>query len=87
MLRARTSGLVGLRSSFGKLFVVDPQVDSSISYFALDGVAYHSHNISIAFDMDGKRYAERGCSNRLCVWVDGKIVAHSAMLKRLSVTL
>ena len=79
--------MVGLRSSFGKLFVVDPQVDSSISYFALDGVAYHSHNISIAFDVDGKRYAKQGCSNQLCVWVDGKIVAHSAMLKRLNVTL
>lgn len=81
------AGLVGLRASFGKAFVVNPQVDSSITYFALDGVAYHGHDVSIAFDVTGKRYAKQGCSGVLCVWVDGKIAARSSKLARLSVTL
>ena len=35
------AGLVGLRAAFGKLLVVEPLADKSVTYFALDNLAYH----------------------------------------------
>ena len=52
----------GLRAAFGNLLAIEPLADRSISYFALDNVAYHGHNISVAFDAAGKRYAKSGCN-------------------------
>ena len=69
------------------MLVVDPQADpASVSYFALDNVAYHGHNLSIAYDHAGARYASKGCTG-LCVWVDGKLAAQSPTLAALNVSL
>ena len=80
------SGLVGLRAAFGNIFTVNPLADSTIKYFALDNVAYHGHNLTIAYDSTGLRYSARGCSG-LCVWVDGNIAAQSPTLSRLNISL
>jgi hypothetical protein len=82
------SGLVGLRAAFGNMLTIDPLVDSTISYFALDNVAYHNHNISVAFDAASKRYAGKGgCKGVLCVWVDGQLKVNAAKMGRVNVTL
>jgi len=80
------AGLIGLRAAFGDTLVIQPLADKSVTYFALDNVFYHGHNVSVAFDAAGKRYAAKGCTG-LCVWVDGKLAAKSATLGRLSVEL
>ena len=66
---------------------VEPLADPSIRYFALDNLAYHGHNISIAYDAAGRRYAGKGCAGVLCAWVDGRMAARSATLARLDITL
>ena len=61
----------------------------------LDNVHYHGHNLSIAYDQAGTRYAKYGCggqatteaSARLCVWVDGKLSFTAPTLTRLNCTL
>jgi hypothetical protein len=80
------SGLIGLRAAFGDFFTVEPLADASIKYFALDNVAYHGHNVSVAYDSARLRYAKHGCKG-LCVWVDGNMVAQSPTLSRLNVSL
>ncbi|KAH7066845.1 six-hairpin glycosidase [Paraphoma chrysanthemicola] len=78
------SGLVGIRPSADDVLEVNPLIDSStISYFRADRVIYHGHEISVQWDASGSRYGATG----LQVEVDGKVVASSPTLARLSVPL
>jgi hypothetical protein len=79
------AGLVGLRAAFGSLLTIAPLADSTIGWFALDNVAYHNHNISIAWDPSGT-HTKASCKG-LCVWVDGAKVKQVAALTELNVTL
>ena len=56
------------------------------SYFALDNVAYHGHNISIGYDYSGVKNFPDQCRG-LCVWVDGKLKARAPTLTPLNVSL
>lgn len=80
------SGLVGLRTAFGRAFSVMPLVDDSMEYFALDNVAYHGHNLTIAWDPTGARYNNSDCRG-LCVWIDGTIAASAPTIQRLNCSL
>jgi hypothetical protein len=71
------SGLVGLRPRADDTLEVKPLAPDRWAYFALDGVRYHGHDVSIAWDRDGTRY-RRGAG--LTVWVDGRKLAHRADL-------
>ena len=79
-------GLIGLRAMMGDLLLLQPLADKSVTYFALDNVAYHGRNLSVLWDPQGTRYPKAGCKG-LCMFVDGKIAAKSATLGRLSVDL
>eukprot|EP00041_Stephanoeca_diplocostata_P031138 m.963503 g.963503 ORF g.963503 m.963503 type:complete len:887 (-) comp23896_c0_seq2:3267-5927(-) len=85
------AGLVGLRTFFGNFFLVHPLVDDSVTWFALDNVAYHGHNISISWDPKGQRHFSppraKPCPPGLCVYVDGALAAQSAHLTALNVSL
>lgn len=78
------SGLVGIRPSADDVLEVNPLIDSStISYFRADRIIYHGHEIAVQWDASGSRYGSTG----LHVEVDGKVVASSSTLTRLSVPL
>lgn len=77
------SGLVGLRPSADNLLIVNPLADPSISYFRIDHILYHGHNISIQWDATGSRYGSAG----LKVEIDGALAASSPTLSRLSVDI
>jgi hypothetical protein len=79
------TGLVGLRPDGGNAFVVHPLVSSGQwKYFAVDGLPYHGHLLTILYDFDGHRYGRGTGMQVLC---DGKIIGHSADLGVLHVTL
>jgi hypothetical protein len=62
------SGLCGIRPAENDTLVINPLVDSSISYFNLDNLNYRGHQLTVVYDSDGSRYkAGKG----LMVWVDG----------------
>jgi hypothetical protein len=63
------SGLCGIRPSAGDTLDIHPLVDSSISYFALDNLLYHGHELSLFYDRDGTKY---GLGKGLTAFVDGK---------------
>jgi len=78
------SGLVGIRPSAADVLDVNPLVAaSSVSYFRADRVMYHGHDVAVQWDVDGSHYGTKG----LQVEVDGKVIAASTSLKRLSVAL
>jgi hypothetical protein len=76
------SGLVGLRPRADDIFEVNPLVpEEEWNWFSLDNVAYHSHILTIVWDRDGSRY---GKGKGLTVLVDGRAIAHSDKLTRVT---
>lgn len=77
------TGLAGLRPHEDDVLEVNP-LGEGLSYFALQNVPYHGHLVSIIWDREGQRY---GLGAGLSVLVDGKVAAHSTVLKRLVLPL
>jgi hypothetical protein len=74
--------LAGLRPRADDLVEVNPLVpDGALDYFCLDNVSYHGRSLTILWDKTGKRY-NRGAGLR--VLVDGKEIAHSDTLQRVT---
>jgi hypothetical protein len=78
------SGLVGIRPSAEDVLEVNPLIDTSaITYFRAERIIYHGHEVAVQWDVDGSRYNTTGIQ----VELDGKVVASSPTLARLSVPL
>lgn len=76
------TGFVGIRPREDDVLEVNPLADTSrITYFRADRILYHGHEIAIQWDTDGTRYGNAG----LQVELDGKVVASSPTIKRLSI--
>jgi hypothetical protein len=76
------TGLVGLRPRADDVVEVNPLVpEDEWDWFCLDNVAYHGHVLTIVWDKDGARY---GKGKGLTVLADGRAIAHSDRLTRLT---
>jgi hypothetical protein len=79
------TGLVGLRPSSGNEVVVHPLLPAgSWTYFAVDGLPYHGHILTILYDPAGARY-HRG--RGLILLVDGRRAAARRDLGELRYSL
>jgi hypothetical protein len=79
------TGIIGLRPQADDRIVVHPLVTSSQwSYFAIDQLPYHGHQLTIAWDKDGKRY---GRGKGMWIAIDGQVVAQSSHLGPLEAAL
>lgn len=72
-------GLVGIRPRSDDVLEINPLVDASVTWFRVDNVLYHGHNVSVQWDVDGSHYGTTG----LVVAVDGVHVNASSTLTRL----
>jgi hypothetical protein len=69
------TGLIGLRPQAGNRIVVHPLLPpGQWAYFALDGLPYHGHLLTIFYDHDGSRYHRGAGFHVLC---DGSPVAEA----------
>jgi hypothetical protein len=76
------SGLVGLRPRADDVIEVNPLIpQNKWDWFCLDNVLYHGKNLTIFWDKTGKKY-HKGIGFHL--WVNGKEVAKSEKLERLT---
>jgi hypothetical protein len=79
------TGLIGLRPRSDNKVELRPLLPADVwKYFAVDGLPYHGHLLTILWDVDGKRYG-RGAGMQLLV--DGKRVAQRMNLGDLNATL
>jgi hypothetical protein len=77
--------MVGLRPRADGKLVLDPLVPpGEWSYFAMDGLPYHGHLLTIVYDQTGRHY-HRG--RGLTLFVDGKKIAGRATLGPLEAEL
>lgn len=78
------TGLAGLRPRADNVLEVNPLFPGDWAYFALDGVSYHGHDVSILWDKDGTRYNK---GKGLTLIVDGKIAGNAPTLQKLEVAI
>ena len=78
------TGLAGIQPSAGDELTIDPLVPEGWDYFALDGLPYHGHLVSVIWDKTGERY---GSGKGFQVLVNGKQVATAATPGKLTVKL
>jgi hypothetical protein len=79
------TGLIGIRPSASNDLVIHPLVPAEKwDYFALEGLPYHSHLLTVFYDRTGERY-QRGAG--LTILSDGRLVAHRDSLATISVVL
>ena len=79
------TGLIGLRPRADRELVLHPLLPpGEWSYFALDGLPYHGHLLTIVYDKTGDHY-HRG--RGLTVFVDGKKLASRPTLGLLEAKL
>jgi len=76
------TGLMGIRPQAGVSLVVNPLVPDHWAYFALQGVDYHGHELSLVWDKDGSRYhAGAGFS----LFLNGEEVIRTPTVQRLEI--
>jgi len=85
------SGLIGIRPRTDNVLEIHPLLPASntpgtraIGYFALEGVLYHGHEVSVFYDADGSRYR---LGKGLSVFVDGSRAAGPEALGRVEIKL
>jgi len=79
------TGLIGLRPASGNAVLLHPLLPpGKWNYFALDGLPYHGHILTILYDRDGRRY-QRGSGFQL--FCDGRVIAHATQLQVLRIVL
>jgi hypothetical protein len=84
------SGLIGLRPRADDTLELDPLMPTAttteklIRYFALDGVMYHGHELTIVYDLNGDRYH---LGSGLFIFCDSKRISGPTPLKHTLVRL
>jgi hypothetical protein len=82
--------MLGLVPREDEILEIDPLVpEGALDYFILDGARYHGHDVSIVWDATGTAAPDRFGDGRkgLDVYCDGKLVASSRRLDRLTAGL
>jgi hypothetical protein len=85
------NGLIGIRPRADEMLEVNPLLPSDatsgtqpIRFFAVQGILYHGHEVSVIYDADGSRYK---IGRGLTVFVDGKRVYGPGPLDRIELPL
>ncbi len=79
------TGLLGLIPSEDDVVRIDPLLpETAWRWFALDGIEYRGHMLTLFWDHDGSRY---GHGSGFHLWIDGKPAAHSSELGKLEAVL
>jgi hypothetical protein len=79
------TGLVGLRPRADNVLEINPLLpDNKWDWFCLDNVLYHGRTITIIWDRTGMKYKK---GKGLSAWVNGKKVAQSDKLEKITGSL
>src|SRR5690606_34880430 len=79
------SDLIGLKPQEGNKLEINPLVpEGEWDWFLLDKVPYHGRSLTIVWDESGEKY---NAGKGFRVFADGKLIAKSAKLERISGSL
>lgn len=78
------TGLAGLRPRADDTLEINPLIPNHWDYFALDGVEYHGHLVSLVWDREGNHY---GKGKGLMIFDNGQKIDSSATIRRLLVPI
>jgi hypothetical protein len=79
------TGLVGLRPRADRVVEINPLIpEDSWDWFCLDQVLYHGRPLTVLWDKTGNRF---GKGKGLRVYADGREIAHSVRLQRITGSL
>lgn len=80
------TGLVGIRPEDNDdTLTINPLFEADdMEYFTLENVSYRGHNITVTYDKSGEHY---GIGKGMRVYIDGRLMAESASLGALAVSL
>ncbi len=84
------TGLCGIRPAKNNKLIINPLIETSkssekpITYFCIENVLYHGHNITVLYDKTGVRY-HRGPG--LSIFVNGKLVSRTAILQKQEIKI
>jgi hypothetical protein len=79
------TGLIGLRPQESNMLNIAPLLPADAwSYFAIDGLPYHGHLLTIIYDRTGRHY---GRGRGLMLFADGRKIASRATLGLLTAEL
>lgn len=82
------TGVAGIRPRADNYLEVNPLLPGSndaqaLSWFRIQDVPYHGHQVAVTWDADGSRYGRKG----ITIEVDGREVARKSTLSRIVVPL
>lgn len=79
------TGLAGLRPRADNVLEVNPLVpEDAWDWFCMDNILYHGHLIEVLWDRTGQKY---GRGKGLHVYADGREIAHSDKIERVTAKL
>ncbi len=78
------NGLIGLRPRGDNHLIVSPLTPDEWTFFCLDRIAYHGHNLTILYDKTGCRYQK---GKGLRIYCDGVEIANIPSATRIEVDL
>ncbi|ODM90461.1 Beta-L-arabinobiosidase [Orchesella cincta] len=76
--------LLGIEPQPDNTFVIDPLIPSSWSYFIVENLLYHGHNMTILYDKDGSKY-NTGAGMK--IYLNGELAASQPELGRMSLNI
>ncbi|CAL8144772.1 unnamed protein product [Orchesella dallaii] len=76
--------LLGIVPQPDNFFVIIPLIPSTWSYFIVEDLLYHGHNITVLYDADGSRY---NTTPGIKVFLNGELVGAKPTLDRMQISL
>lgn len=84
------TGLCGIRPAKNNKLIINPLIETSkssekpITYFCIENVLYHGHNITVLYDKTGVRYHQ---GSGLSIFINGRFVSRSAILQKQEIEI
>ncbi|CAL8125673.1 unnamed protein product [Orchesella dallaii] len=76
--------LLGIEPQSENSFVISPLIPSSWSFFIVENLLYHSHNITVLYDSDGSKY---NLGAGMKIFLNGELAASQPQVGRMSLNI
>lgn len=79
------SGLLGIVPQPDNVFEINPLVPDDWTFFAIENLPYHGHEITVLYDADGTRY--KSGHTGLQIFINGEFIKAQSNIGRMYVPI